>query len=580
MRPNDPQQLLRRLFGALLMVSPERRQAILGDIAEGSLPRPMYYGLLGLSALIAGFGLLTNSPAVVIGAMLVSPLMTPIFGISLGLSRGDLPLLRHALLAEFGGVLLVIVLARLLGALPFPLEATAEILARTRPTLLDLFVATLAGLAGCLAMLDERLSPALPGVAIATSLTPPLAASGLCLAFGAYTGAWGAFLLFFANFLAILTVSTTLLLLAGFVTRAEIGSAMQFVRRFAAAGLGLLVVVVLLTESLSGILHDWRTTKTINAVLETALADDPTTTLETVVHHSQGGQIQVLSTVRTPRVLAPQKVQQIEEALTQHLGAKVQLFVRCSITKDVTATGSTTMVRQPNLNGDFTKTTVSSEGRALQLAEQTVREWLASIPNMLLDTIDAVRLPSSTVFVVSIQSPRAPLPSEVQETEHQLQRRLGDPHARLLLRTIASSDTSSKGRVLFGHAHFGERMPEVMASQSAIEQRARAAIEHSGTFFVTSLDAVPQGTGWAVRAEVVGPQVLTPQHIQHIEQTLSQESGQTVSLTVWARTDLIVTRQRYDSVDGYRAALQSRQESPADTPQTTEGLPALSPAYR
>jgi uncharacterized hydrophobic protein (TIGR00271 family) len=487
--------VLTRFCGSFLVVSSERRQIVLEGIVDGSTPRAMYYGLLGLSALIAGFGLVTNSPAVVIGAMLVSPLMTPIFGISVGLSRGDLRLLRNALLAEFGGVLLVICLARVLGALPFPMEATSEILARTRPTLLDLLVATLAGLAGCLAMLDERMSPVLPGVAMATSLTPPLAASGLCLAFGAYTGAWGAFLLFFANFLAILTVSTTLFLVAGFVTREEIGSTVRFIGRFAVAGLGLLIVVVLLTESLSGIIRDWRTAKAINAVFEDELARDPTATLETVVHNRQGGQLQVLSTVRTPRVLAPQKVQQIEEAPAQRLQEPVQLFVRCSITKDVTATGSTTMVTQRNLNSDFTKTVVSSEGQSVQLAEQTVREWLANTPNMTLDTIDLVTLPVGPIFVVSLQSSRIPLHTEIQEAEQHLQYRLGDPKARLLMRTIASSDTSSKGRVLFGYAHFGDRTAEAVARQIALEQHARGVIEQQGDFFVTNLDAVPQGAG-------------------------------------------------------------------------------------
>jgi uncharacterized membrane protein len=81
--------------------------------------------------------------------MLVSPLMTPIFGISVALSRGGMRLLRNALLSEFGGVLLAIGLAFVFGKFPFSLEATPEMLARTSPTLLDLFVAALAGLAGC-----------------------------------------------------------------------------------------------------------------------------------------------------------------------------------------------------------------------------------------------------------------------------------------------------------------------------------------------------------------------------------------------------------------------------------------------
>jgi hypothetical protein len=96
-----------------------RRGVVLNDIIAGSTPKTTYYILLAISALIAGFGLLTNSPAVVIGAMLVSPLMTPIFGISLGLVQGNVSLLREGLIAEIGGVVLAIAAAAILGFFPF-----------------------------------------------------------------------------------------------------------------------------------------------------------------------------------------------------------------------------------------------------------------------------------------------------------------------------------------------------------------------------------------------------------------------------------------------------------------------------
>jgi len=150
---SDPFVRAKRLitdsFIDLLSVTECRKKTVREDITVGSTPKAAYYLLLGISVLIAGFGLLINSPAVVIGAMLVSPLMTPIFGISLGLVRGDMSLLRNALVAEFGGVLIAIGAAAILGLFPFAQEVTPEMLARTSPTLLDLLVAALAGAAGC-----------------------------------------------------------------------------------------------------------------------------------------------------------------------------------------------------------------------------------------------------------------------------------------------------------------------------------------------------------------------------------------------------------------------------------------------
>jgi uncharacterized protein DUF389 len=93
-----------RIIRGLLRVSAERRTVVLDDIAHGSIPSLTYYVLLGVSGLIAGFGLLSNSAAVVVGAMLVSPLMTPIFGITVSLISGETTLLRRAMIAEFGGV--------------------------------------------------------------------------------------------------------------------------------------------------------------------------------------------------------------------------------------------------------------------------------------------------------------------------------------------------------------------------------------------------------------------------------------------------------------------------------------------
>ena len=105
--------------------------------------------------------------ATLIGANVVAPLMMPIIGVSLGLMRGDLRLLRTALVAEFGGAFVGVVLTYFLGLLPFWGDPTTSLLAQTQPTLIDLLVAALAGFAGVLALIDERISPALPGVAIA-----------------------------------------------------------------------------------------------------------------------------------------------------------------------------------------------------------------------------------------------------------------------------------------------------------------------------------------------------------------------------------------------------------------------------
>jgi uncharacterized hydrophobic protein (TIGR00271 family) len=560
---------------AWMSVSEKRKQVVLMDIVEGSSPKSTYYILEGLSAVIASFGLLVNSSTLIIGAMLVSPLMTPILGTALALARGDLRLLRAALTAEVGGMALVVLLSCLLGALPFAQQETREMLLQSRPTLIDLLVATLAGLAACLAMIDERVSPALPGVAVATSLTPPLATTGLCLAFGAHHGAWGAFLLFAANFLAILVVSTVIFIVAGFVTRQEIGSFLKFIERFAAAGIGLVVVAVILTYYLVGVVQDAQTNKTINSVLEAELATEPTITLEKVLYFRENGGLDVFSTVRTPRVLSPQKVKRLEEALTQGLGQTVHLFVRCSLAKDVTATGATSLLTGRNLDGKFTKDAIAPEAQTLQAAEQVIREILINFPEVTLNDVELVTLPTGPVLVVSVQMPRTPLPVSIQRLEKLLQERVGDPRTRLIIRVINSVDLSSKGRILLGQAHFGEQSAEEAASREALEQAAQAGIEQIPNLFVINIDAAKSEAGWMVRAEVVGPRVPSPAEVRTLETALQKLAGQPVVVSLWARTEVVVTGQRYSSVKEQAEAASSKNTPVAvppapETPTTTQ----------
>jgi uncharacterized hydrophobic protein (TIGR00271 family) len=561
--------------GSLFYVSEARKRAVLEDIAQGSLPRPLYYLLLMVSAGIAAFGLVANSAAVVIGAMLVSPLMTPIFGIALALSRGDLALLRPALLAEFGGVAVILAFAFLVGLLPFSLEVTPEMLARTKPTLIDLLVATLAGLAGGLAMVDERTSPSLPGVAIATSLTPPLATSGLSLAFHAYDGAWGAFLLFFANFLAILLVSAGVFVIAGFVTRQQLGTTVDWAKRFSAAAIGLLAVTALLTRQLVITIDDWRTRNVIVQTLEDELGREPGASLADVSYHETSGQpLNVLATVLTPRVMLPQTVKEIQDALGTALGQAVALFVRCSITKEVTAAGSTELLPQVNLNGAFVDTDRSREVKIAETAEQVLLQLVSTTRVFSVRDVEMFQMPSGPVVVASVEGARAPVALQVAYAQDQIRKQLGDDSVTLLVRAVTTTDMTAKGRILIGAAHFAALTPEQSALQAKVEDGARSALSGLADTLVDSVDAAPQGAGWLVRAETAGTSPPRPADVAAIEKRLAGVAGTPVTLSVWTSAELIVTRDGYDSVPGYirQQVLDRRAAQPQPTP--APGAPA------
>ena len=542
-----------RTFMDLLSVDECRKSEVRDDIAIGSTPKATYYMLLSISVLIAGFGVVTNSPAVVIGAMLVSPLMTPIFGISLGLVRGDMALLRKAFVAEFGGVLIAVGVAAILGMFPFVHEVTPEMLSRTSPTLLDLLVAALAGVAGCLAMIDARISPVLPGIAMATALTPPLAVSGLCIAVGAFEGAWGAFLLFFANFLAILAVSASLFIAAGFVSREEMGSGLSVLKRFLAPVIGLILVTILLTNALVGIIAKNETTKAIKGILENQLSAERGAFVEDVIYNHKGSGIDILAWVTTPRVLSPQKIKEMQSLLDDKLDIHANLIMRCVITKDISSTGSTSGIVARNLDGEFISGKLHPDVKRIQIAEQVLREMLENYKRLYLDldNLDLVQLPHGAVVVASIQSSRTLTPHEVSRLEKAIQDRLGDDKVRLLIRSDDLTDVSSKGRVLYGKAHFGGLSKEDKATGEILESQMKEEIGRIKNMFAPNVDAVPKGDIWLVRAEVVGPRVLRPDEVRLMETRVGRSTGKKVDLHVWSRVELVVTGTDYIPVEDF-----------------------------
>ncbi len=168
-----------------------------------SVPSFSFHFMLGLSAIIATLGLLANSVAIIIGAMIIAPLMGPIVGMAYSTAMGNRKLLRRSSLTLLKGVVLTI-FASWLTALIIGLETVdSEIISRTNPTLIDFGIAMAAGMAGAFANTRRSISNALPGVAIAVALVPPLSVVGIGLSLGEQDIALGSSLLFLTNLICL-----------------------------------------------------------------------------------------------------------------------------------------------------------------------------------------------------------------------------------------------------------------------------------------------------------------------------------------------------------------------------------------
>ena len=190
-----------------LMPDKEDEQRIIAQITEGVSFRGANLWVLIFAIFIASLGLNVNSTAVIIGAMLISPLMGPIVGMGLAVGINDLSLFKRAA-KNFGVATLISVLTATAYFLTSPLsEAQSELLARTSPTLYDVLIAFCGGAAGIIALCTRGKGNVIPGVAIATALMPPLCTAGFGLATGHLLYFLGAFYLFFINtvFIALAT---------------------------------------------------------------------------------------------------------------------------------------------------------------------------------------------------------------------------------------------------------------------------------------------------------------------------------------------------------------------------------------
>ena len=183
----------------VIMQDMEDEHEIVKQITSGVSFRGANLWVLIFAIFIASLGLNVNSTAVIIGAMLISPLMGPIIGMGLAMGINDLELMRRAV-KNFGVATLISVLTAMVYFLITPLgEAQSELLARTSPTIYDVLIATFGGAAGILALCTKGKGNVIPGVAIATALMPPLCTAGYGLATGHFLYFLGAFYLFFIN---------------------------------------------------------------------------------------------------------------------------------------------------------------------------------------------------------------------------------------------------------------------------------------------------------------------------------------------------------------------------------------------
>jgi uncharacterized hydrophobic protein (TIGR00271 family) len=216
--------------------------------------------LLFLSTVIAANGVIEDSAATVIGAMIIAPLMTPILATTAAIVMGNAPRAWRSLLLVLGGALGVIAVAAVLGAIAIHVidfHGNSQITARVAPRVLDLVVALAAGTAGAFAISRDDVADSIPGVAISIALVPPLCVVGISLSGAQWIDAWGALLLFLTNFLSILLAGGAVFGILGLAAAAtEVVGRVRKRHAYAVIAFGLSLVAVPLTLTTTRLFSD------------------------------------------------------------------------------------------------------------------------------------------------------------------------------------------------------------------------------------------------------------------------------------------------------------------------------------
>lgn len=296
------------------------QKAVIEKRREDCLLSERYLFMTAMSGGIAILGLLLSSPAVVIGAMLLSPLMGPIIGLGFALALGDYQWLRKSARSLAWGTVMAVALCALVVFLSPIQTVTPEIAARTRPNLFDLLVAFFSALAGAYAMIRGR-EGTIVGVAIATALMPPLAVVGFGLATFNWTVFSGALLLYVTNLLTIALTAWGMVRLYGF--RSSLTDRQSQFQNFVVVAV-FLALAVPLALSLRQIGWEYNAQRIVRGELQDAF--DARSRLSQVDINFAARPISIDATVLTPELKLEAEVQ-AERALERRLGQKVDLIL-------------------------------------------------------------------------------------------------------------------------------------------------------------------------------------------------------------------------------------------------------------
>jgi len=299
--------------------SQEQYSTLFTGLREEAKLNSVFITLIILSTMIATFGLFINSSSVVIGAMLLAPLMQPIVSLSMGVLRQDEGLEINGARSIFWGVMAVLATSALIATFT-PIERlTTEMAGRLSPTILDLFVAIVSGVAAAYVKSNEKILGSLAGVAIAVALVPPLAVAGIGLGWANWHMFMMAFLLFITNLVGIVLTAAFTFVMLGF-------SPLKVAKKGIMTWLVIVALVSIpLYSAFLQMQEDIKIQRTLSNLAFNVGQHDVTLTQAKLLHHPQKDEIRC--EVISSGILSKEEKKVLKETILKSIGKEAVVIV-------------------------------------------------------------------------------------------------------------------------------------------------------------------------------------------------------------------------------------------------------------
>lgn len=325
-------------------ISNKKRADVYRSIKIESPRGKTYFLLVTLGAIVATLGLLTNSSSVIIGAMLISPIMSPIIAMSFSITLGDSKTFSIAIKEIILGTVLAITVSVFITLFLPSRTLTAEILSRTKPTIIDLIIALASGAAGAYTMCSKKESSVIPGVAIATALMPPLCVVGTGLAQIHYNVAFGGFLLFLTNLVAINLASALVFKAFGFTTKDEIyklnddtSTMKTHERRLFISIMAFVIILIPLSFFMYSTIVQEKNRKLIDDSLNETTASIEGVDLINYTYKYTDNKYVISAVVRSVNKLDGNNIQIMERNLENKLGKPIEIKMKVLLAQQIDA---------------------------------------------------------------------------------------------------------------------------------------------------------------------------------------------------------------------------------------------------